>query len=115
MRRVTRIAAAILLADISDHRFGMFSLDLKSCNKRIFGLNGDMVRLPLHFKPDGKLHLNASLEIFWGYVPNSARVGGDSVPLWNRVLWASPPSGFGISLRSCPAFRSALTQHPALA
>ena len=60
MRWVTRIAAPILLADIGDHRFGVFSLDLKSGDERIFGVHGDVVRLPLQFKPNGKLHQPAS-------------------------------------------------------
>jgi hypothetical protein len=42
------------------HRFGVFSLDLKSGDECIFGVNGDVVRLPLQFKPDGKLHQAAS-------------------------------------------------------
>jgi hypothetical protein len=40
MRRVTRITAPILLADIGDHCFGVFSLDLKSSDERIFGVHG---------------------------------------------------------------------------
>jgi hypothetical protein len=60
MRWVTRIAAPILLADVGDHRFGVFILDLKSGDECIFGFHGDVVRLPLQFKPYGKLHLAAS-------------------------------------------------------
>jgi hypothetical protein len=56
MRWVTRIAAPILLADVSDHRFRMFGLDLKSGNERVFGVHGDVVRLPVQFKSNGKLH-----------------------------------------------------------
>ena len=60
MRWVTRIAAPILLADVGDHRFGVFGLDLKSGNERVFGVHCDVVRLPVQFKPNGKLHLCAS-------------------------------------------------------
>ncbi len=60
MRWVTRIAAPILLADVGDHRFRTFGLDLKSCNERVFGVHGDVVRLPVQFKSNGKLHLSAS-------------------------------------------------------
>jgi hypothetical protein len=62
MRWMTRIAAPILLADVGDHRFGVFSLDLKSGDERVFGAHGDVVRLPLQFKPDGKLHERASYQ-----------------------------------------------------
>src|SRR2546429_34778 len=65
MRWVTRIAAPILLADVGDHRFGVFSLDLKSSDERVSGADGDVVRLPLHFKPDGKLHERASSTNIW--------------------------------------------------
>jgi hypothetical protein len=54
MRWVTYIAAPILLADVGDPCFGVFSLDLKSGDERIFGVHSDVVRLPLQFKPDGK-------------------------------------------------------------
>jgi hypothetical protein len=40
MRWVTCIAAPILLADVGDHRFGVFSLDLKCGDERIFGVLG---------------------------------------------------------------------------
>jgi hypothetical protein len=59
MRWVTRIAAPILLADVGDNRFGVFSLHLKSRDERIFGVHGDVVRPPLQFKPDSKLHQRA--------------------------------------------------------
>jgi hypothetical protein len=60
MRWVTCIAAPILLADVGNHRFGVLSLDLKSCDECIFGVHGDVVRLPIQFNPDGKLHQPAS-------------------------------------------------------
>jgi hypothetical protein len=60
MRWVTRIATPILLTDVGDHRFGVFRLDLKSSDERIFGVHGDVVRFPLQFKSDGKLHQRAS-------------------------------------------------------
>jgi len=60
MRWVTCIAAPILLADVGDHCFGVFSLDLKRGDERIFGVHGDVVRLPFQFKPDGELHPHAS-------------------------------------------------------
>jgi hypothetical protein len=66
MRWVTRIAAPILLADVGDHRFGVFSLDLKRGDERIFGVNGDVVRLPFQFKPDGELHRHASSTQYFG-------------------------------------------------
>jgi hypothetical protein len=60
MRWVTRIAAPILLAYVGDHRFGVFGLDLKSGNERVFSIHSDVVRFPVQFKPNGKLHLYAS-------------------------------------------------------
>jgi hypothetical protein len=66
MRWVTCIAAPILLADVGDHRFGVFSLDLKRGVERIFGVHGDVVRLPFQFKPDGKLHRHASSSVYFG-------------------------------------------------
>jgi len=60
MRWVTCVAAPILLADVGDHCFGVFSLDLKRGDERIFGVHGDVVRLPFQFKPDGELHSHAS-------------------------------------------------------
>jgi hypothetical protein len=60
MRWVTCVAAPILLADVGDHCFGVFSLDLKRGDERIFGVYGDVVRLPFQFKPDGELHPHAS-------------------------------------------------------
>ena len=60
MRWVTRIAAPILLADVGDHRFGVFGLDLKSGNERVFGIHSDVVSLPVQFKSNGELHLSTS-------------------------------------------------------
>ena len=60
MRWVTCIAAPILLADVGDHCFGVFSFDLKRGDERIFGVHGDVVRFPFQFKPDGELHPHAS-------------------------------------------------------
>ena len=54
MRWVTRVTAPILLADVGDYRFRVFSLDLKRSDERIFGVHGDVVRLPFQFKPDGE-------------------------------------------------------------
>src|SRR5580692_7590081 len=59
MRWVTCIAAPILLADVDDHCFGVFSFDLKRGDERIFGVHGDVVRFPFQFKPDGELHSHA--------------------------------------------------------
>jgi hypothetical protein len=56
MRWVTCVTAPILLADVGDYRFRVFSLDLKRSDERIFGVHGDVVRLPFQFKPDGELH-----------------------------------------------------------
>jgi len=66
MRWVTCIAAPILLADVGDHCFGVFSLDLKRGDERIFGVHGDVVRLPFQFKPDGELHSHASYSHYFG-------------------------------------------------
>jgi hypothetical protein len=66
MRWVTCVAAPILLADIGDHCFGVFSLDLKRGDERIFGVHGDVVRLPFQFKPDGELHPHASSSHYFG-------------------------------------------------
>jgi hypothetical protein len=63
---VTCIAAPILLADVGDHRFWVFSLDLKRGDQRIFGVHGDVVRLSFQFKPDGKLHRHASSRQYFG-------------------------------------------------
>ena len=65
MRWVTCIAAPILLADVGDHCFGVFSLDLKRGDERIFGVHRDVVRLPFQFKPDGELHPHAFFS-HWG-------------------------------------------------
>jgi len=46
MRWVTCVTAPILLADVGDYRFRVFSLDLKRSDERIFGGHGDVVRLP---------------------------------------------------------------------
>src|SRR5580704_9938590 len=66
MRWVTCIAAPILLADVGNHCFGVFSLDLKRGDERIFGVHGDVVRLPFQFKPDGELHSHASYSHYFG-------------------------------------------------
>jgi hypothetical protein len=47
----------------------------------------------------------ATIESFF-VSPRSASVDGDSVPLWNRVRWASPPVAFGAACLSPPAERS---------
>ena len=64
MRWVTRVTAPILLADVGDYRFRVFSLDLKRSDERIF--HGDVVRLPFQFKPDGELHRHASSTQYFG-------------------------------------------------
>jgi hypothetical protein len=56
MRRVTRITAPILSADIGDHCFGVFSLDLKSSDERIFGVHSHVFGVSIQLKSDGKLH-----------------------------------------------------------
>ncbi len=66
MRWVTCVTAPILLADVGDYRFRVFSLDLKRSDERIFGVHGDVVRLPFQLKPDGELHRHVLLyPIFW--------------------------------------------------
>ena len=66
MRWMTCVAAPILLADVGDHCFGVFSLDLKRGDERIFGVHGDVVRLPFQFKPDRELHPQPPLPITLG-------------------------------------------------
>jgi hypothetical protein len=66
MRWVTCVTAPILLADVGDYRFRVFSLDLKRSDERIFGVHGDVVRLPFQFKPDGELHRHASSTQYFG-------------------------------------------------
>jgi hypothetical protein len=66
MRWVTCIAAPILLADVGNHRFGVFNPDLKRGDERIFGVHSDVVSLPLQFKPDSKLHRHASSSHHFG-------------------------------------------------
>jgi hypothetical protein len=56
MRPVTRITAPILLADVGDHCFGVFSLDLKSSDERIVCVHGQVVDLSIQLNSDGKLH-----------------------------------------------------------
>ena len=81
MRWVTCVAAPILLADIGDHCFGVFSLDLKRGDERIFGVHGNVVRLPFQFKPDGELHPHASSSHYFGadhILAHSASLCSDS-------------------------------------
>ena len=66
MRWVTCVTAPILLADVGDYCFRVFSLDLKRGDERIFGVHGDVVRLPFQFKPDGELHRHASFSHYFG-------------------------------------------------
>jgi hypothetical protein len=66
MRWVTCVTAPILLADVGDYRFRVFSLDLKRSDERIFGVHGDVVRLPFQLKPDGELHRHASSTQYFG-------------------------------------------------
>ena len=47
VRRVTCITASILLADIGDYCFGVFGLDLKSGDQRIFSIHSHVVGLSL--------------------------------------------------------------------
>jgi hypothetical protein len=67
MRWVTCVTAPILLADVGDYRFRVFSLDLKRSDERIFGVHGDVVRLPSQLKPDGELHRHASSTQYLGH------------------------------------------------
>ena len=46
MRWVTCVTAPILLADVGDYRVRVLSLDLKRSDERVFGVHGDVVRLP---------------------------------------------------------------------
>jgi hypothetical protein len=66
MRWVTCVTAPILLADVGDDRFRVFSLDLKRSDERIFGIDGDVVRLPFQLKPDGELHRHTSSPQYFG-------------------------------------------------
>ena len=66
MRRVTRITAPILLADIGDHCFGAFSLDLKSSDERIFGVHSHVFGVSIQLKSDGKLHSHVFLMRYFG-------------------------------------------------
>jgi|GEM_PF-4438251 len=66
MRWVTCVTAPILLADVGDYRFRVFSLDLKRSDERIFGGHSDVVRLPFQLKPDGELHRHASSAQYFG-------------------------------------------------
>ena len=66
MRWVTCVTAPILLADVGDYRVRVLSLDLKRSDERIFGVHGDVVRLPFQFKPDGELHSHASYSHYFG-------------------------------------------------
>jgi hypothetical protein len=66
MRWVTCVTAPILLADVGDYRVRVLSLDLKRSDERIFGVHGDVVRLPFQFKPDGELHAARLLYPYFG-------------------------------------------------
>ena len=66
MRWVTCVTAPILLADVGDYRFRVFSLDLKRSDERIFGVHGDVVRLSFQLKPDGELHRYPSSTEYFG-------------------------------------------------
>ena len=80
MRWVTRIAAPVLLADVGDRRFGMFGLDLKSGDERIFGVHGDVAGLPLQFKPDCKLHQRASSTNNLGQTFDDVQPTNEAIP-----------------------------------
>jgi hypothetical protein len=57
---MTPVAAAILLANVGNHRRRVFALDLERSDERIFRVHRDVVRLSIEFKPDGKAHCRAS-------------------------------------------------------
>ena len=61
MRWVTCVTAPILLADVGDYRFRVFSLDLKRSDERIFGVHSHVFGLSIQLKSDGKLHWHVSL------------------------------------------------------
>ena len=101
MRWVTGVTAPILLADVGDHCFGVFSLDLKRGDERIFGIHGDVVRLPFQFKPDGELHPHASSSHYFG--ADISRCPAHAEP---RVAWLSDKHEFEapkLNLSKCAA------------
>ena len=87
MRWVTCVTAPILLADVGDYRVRVLSLDLKRSDERIFGVHGDVVRLPFQFKPDGELHAARLLyPILWARRSSMARrVAGGPIKLMDEV------------------------------
>jgi hypothetical protein len=51
MRWVTCVTAPILLADVGDHRFGVFSLDFKRSDERIFASTAMWSVFPFSLSP----------------------------------------------------------------
>ena len=100
MRWVTCIAAPILLADVGDHCFGVFSLDLKRGDERIFGVHGDVVRLPFQFKPYGELHPHAS----------SSHYFGADIPRCPAHAWPRVANQFCCAVNAASVFREVVGQ-----
>ena len=100
MRWVTCIAAPILLADVGDHCFGVFSLDLKRGDERIFGVHGDVVRLPFQFKPDRELHPHAS----------SSHYFGADIPRCPAHAWPRVANQFYCAVNASSVFREVVGQ-----
>jgi hypothetical protein len=57
--RVTGVASFILLTDIGNHRLRTLHLNFEGSDQRVFRVNDNVLRFPLNFKANRKLHLCA--------------------------------------------------------
>jgi hypothetical protein len=58
---VTVVASFILLSNIGNQNLWALDLDFEGGDQRVFGVNDNMLRFPLKFKADRKLHLRSPL------------------------------------------------------
>jgi hypothetical protein len=73
---VTCVTAPILLADVGDYRFGVFSLDLKRSDERIFGVPAMWSVFPFSLSPT----VNCTRHAF------STQYFGPDIRRWQGVL-----------------------------
>jgi hypothetical protein len=106
MRRVTRITAPILSADIGDHCFGVFSLDLKSSDERIFGVHSHVFGVSIQLKSDGKLHSHVFLMRYFGSDVSKPCVAKRPLLACPRQEARRPPKPAAVFLKDGEMFAS---------